>query len=92
MFLKKRNGFEAGNIVKWFKLGRCNKARLLKTFIYLLVCVCTCTWEPVCHICAGACSGQTRVLDLLKLEFQVVVSCQMWVVGTWVLWRSRKYS
>lgn len=34
----------------------------------------------------GPCSGQKRVFDPIELEFQVVVSYQMWVLG--ILFRS----
>ena len=33
-------------------------------------------------VCVGAHGDQKRVLDPLELEFQVVVSCLMWVLGT----------
>ena len=33
-------------------------------------------------ICVGTLIGWKRVLDLLELEFQVVVSCATWVLGT----------
>lgn len=34
------------------------------------------------HICEGASGGRKRVLNPLALEFQEVVSCMAWILGT----------
>lgn len=46
--------------------------------MYLCVCM---------NMCAHAHKGQKRVLQPLGLEFQVIVSCQNWVLAT-ELWSS----
>lgn len=44
-------------------------------FIYVS-CVCS-----YAHLCASACGGQKRTLDLLELELQAVVSHLPWMLG-----------
>lgn len=34
------------------------------------------------HVSSGACGGQKRVPASLRLEVQVVMSCQLWVLET----------
>lgn len=34
------------------------------------------------HMCAGACGGQKRAIDLQELELQVFKNHPMWVLGT----------
>lgn len=47
--------------------------------IYLCVVMCLC----ICVLmCAGAPGDQKRVMNLLELERQVIVSHKMWVLGT----------
>jgi hypothetical protein len=50
--------------------------------VCVCVCVCVCMCVCICHVNAGAYEGQKRVLDALKLELQVALSCPMWVLGT----------
>lgn len=45
-----------------------------------VMCVCVCVSVYV-RESAGAHQGQKRVLDPLKLELQVIVCCQAWVLG-----------
>lgn len=50
----------------------------------VIVCVCMCV--SVClsgnvHVNENTCEGQLRILGLLELESQVVVSSLMWVLG-----------
>lgn len=51
---------------------------ILKINLHFYSCVFVC----VCYMGAGACGGRKRMLYCLELESQVVVSCQMWVMGT----------
>lgn len=44
--------------------------------LFLFTCICFCVSE--CPVC----TGQKRTSDLLKLELEVVVSWQLWVLGT----------
>jgi hypothetical protein len=41
------------------------------------------------HISAGACRGQKRTLDPLRLELQVAVSVPVWVLATFPLEKNR---
>lgn len=43
------------------------------------VYLCACNSLCVCHICVGTPRGQIRALDLLKLELQMCLGCQVWV-------------
>lgn len=57
------------------KMTRCVwNAFLFSLFLKILNYACLCTYEH-----ADACEGQ--VLDLLELEFQVIVSQLSWVLG-----------
>lgn len=40
----------------------------------------------------GVCKGQERLLDLLGLEIQMVVSCELWVDGCWLFSKSNNHS
>ena len=40
-----------------------------------------CVFECM-HMCEGVHRSQKRVLDLLELELQAVVSCPTWILGT----------
>lgn len=51
-------------------------------FLSICVCVYTCMCARKHTICVGTLIGWKRVLDLLELGFQVVVSCATWVLGT----------
>lgn len=43
--------------------------------------LCVCAVSVYVHKSAGAHQGQKRVLDPPKLELQVIVRCQAWVLG-----------
>lgn len=64
--------WKQGNMACWGVLFK-NTFRFL-FFVSFYVCVCS------VHV--GAPAGQKRVLSPLELEWQAVVSCPPWVLGT----------
>lgn len=57
--------------------------RTAKFYKYYIIFknLCVCVYVCMHAMCVGACSGQKKVFNPLKLEFQAVMSCQMWVLG-----------
>lgn len=53
---------------------------------FIDMCVCVCVYACMCArkytICVGTLIGWKRMLDLLELGLQVVVSSPTWVLGT----------
>lgn len=75
------SGFIGGNMVSFSQ-----SLMIVKRFIFIDVTVCvhvsTCVY--VCahvHLCMGTLGGQMR-MPVLERKLQIVVSCQMWVLGT----------
>ena len=48
--------------------------------VCVCVCVCVLVLAYAMYVCVSG--GQKSVLDPLELEFQVVMSCPMWMLGT----------
>lgn len=47
-------------------------------FVFIFACMCM----SVPHVCAvSSCRGQKRILEPLGLEWQIVVSPHLWVLG-----------
>lgn len=46
--------------------------------------MCICMSTTYVDMCTGACGSQRKALDSLKLESEVVMSHQTWVLGTYL--------
>lgn len=49
---------------------------------FIFIYICACVSVSICHVCAHAYLSQEKTSAPLELEFQITVSCSVWVLET----------
>jgi hypothetical protein len=69
-------------VTKWGTIkNHCFKGLLFEKKILILL-MCLCLHVDIAHMSSVACRGQKRGSDFIKLEWQAVVKCLIWVLRT----------